>query len=217
MYTINEIIATLLTVGGVGYINFYTLLHMGLIQTAKDKDKHILPICLIFSLFDFAIYICLQQWLKRIPALSVKANTNWLIFWNIMLTMILAFVLTLVLGNIAIKLFYWFINKTRLRDNKAEVMQSEPFIDALNDEKQAQAFIYDFSHNSLGCGHVLSSSIDSENNYQLNLEPFTSDEDQYSYDALMAFVQTKEWKDNYKITNHINFKQNFIMVLIQDK
>lgn len=219
MYSINNLIATLLTVGGVGYINYYTLLHMGLIQTAKQETKHIIPICLVFSIFDFAIYLCLQEWLQKIPSLSLKVNSNWLIFWTIVSTMGLAFILTLCLGNCAVELFYKLVNKSRDQNNQAQLMQEEPFIDALNTGRQTQAYLYDFSHKPLGFGHVLSSSLDRDSNYQINLEPFEDDDakEQYSYDQITTFMQSKDWQKAYTMTQHVNFKQGFIMILIEDK
>lgn len=219
MYQINEIIAELLVAGGLGFINFYTLEHMGKLESTKERKELILPICLFFSLLDFAIYQVVQSLLRNAWALGSKANSSWLIFWSVVVTAIIAFALTLILGSVGVKLFYALINKARKSNGEASLSQNAPFEDVLAGQTYAYAYVYDFSHQGLGYGEISGFSSDEINHYQINLLPFTDNkkELQPSYDELMGQIETSEYQQKYHITQHINFKQKFIMIVIEER
>ncbi|QNQ83812.1 hypothetical protein FP435_04810 [Lactobacillus sp. PV037] len=218
MYTINNLVATLLTAGGLGYINYGTLIRMGVINKTKDKSE-MLPLCLIFSIIDFSIYLLIQECLN---ILGLKDN-NWNILLTILITMLIVLMLTVLAGRRIAKMFNKLINRSRQKDQKGKYSHQNPFRLMLNTNNQSQAYVYDFNYQPLGYGYVLSSSA-SDDEFQLNLDPYvfkegdTEDElEQLPYKDLIKNTQTPEWKKDYNITQHINFNQKFIVVLLDPR
>lgn len=218
MYTTNNLVATLLTAGGLGYINYGTLIRMGVINKSKDKSE-MLPLCLIFSLIDFSLYLLIQEALRLI---NLK-DTNWSILLTVLATMVLVLLMTILAGPLMAKWFNKLINHSRKKEQEGSWSHLNPFRLMLNTNKKSQAYVYDFNYQPLGYGYVLSSSS-SDDDFQLNLDPFNFKEgdteeelEQLSYKDLIKNAQTPEWKTAYNITQHINFNQKFIVLLLDPR
>ena len=64
MYQFNKLLLTLLTIGGVGFINYIVTDQLGTTQLYKDANQIRLGYCLVWSLIDYVIYLILLQWFK---------------------------------------------------------------------------------------------------------------------------------------------------------
>ena len=61
---LNDIIATLLTVGGVGFVNFMVTEQLGTVNLYKDSNQARLGYSLIWSIVDFSIYLLAKNLLS---------------------------------------------------------------------------------------------------------------------------------------------------------
>ncbi|MGE9924568.1 hypothetical protein ACQRAC_04760 [Lactobacillus johnsonii] len=57
MYQFNKLLLTLLTIGGVGFINYIVTDQLGTTQLYKDANQIRLGYCLVWSLIDYVIYL----------------------------------------------------------------------------------------------------------------------------------------------------------------
>jgi hypothetical protein len=128
--------------------------------------------------------------------------------------------LTLVCGQPLVSAIYSLINLFRRKGHKADIVQESPWSELEIGTDPAMAYFYDFDKNPLGFGYIRTISNDFDNNYSMNLEPFvddTKDAKQLDYNTLIDYIQSKEWQKKYTITQHINLKQKFILIVLQEK
>ena len=92
MYQLNKILLTLLTIGGVGFINYIVTDQLGTTQLYKDANQIRLGYCLVWSLIDYVIYLVLLQWFKSF------VSPNWLQITVTLLTILIAWIGTSVLA-----------------------------------------------------------------------------------------------------------------------
>lgn len=215
IYNLNSFLATLLAAGGLGFSNYWILDHLGLKDRQEIKsNQQILLYSLLFSLPDFAVFLIVQEMLKKIPVLQ----GNWFIFWSLSLTFVIVIFLTLVFGKSIHSGLYWAINKIRTKNQNSEIIGSTPWqeLAECSHGKPQMAYIYDFSHNPLGSGYVRTYSDNIDETFSINLIPFEDDnmKDQVSYQEINQFIQSQEWQEKYKIYRHINLSQKFIIFVL---
>lgn len=211
MYVFNQVLATLLVAGGLGVVNYITAEKIGVVDKhSKDKSRQ-LEISLLCSIIDFAIYLVINELLNKIPMLK----GNWLLFWNIIITALLAFLITLFFATPIKKVFYWAINKTRNRNSKAVLDTPTTWEDITENtgDNQQMVYLYDFEHNPLGFGYASYFSNDENDNFSVNVVPFSDKpEVQPTYDSFMLEIQNPDLQNAYNIQQYINFNQKFIMI-----
>lgn len=207
MNTFNSILLELLTVGGVGSLNYILVDLVGAADKAQVNSNR-RDISLVFTAIDMALYTLIQQATHKQVA-------------SALLTIVLSFTITLFLANPAQKLIYWCVNKVRLGNRKTEVTTISPweatYINA--SDKSVFTYCYDFDHNPLGWGYLAYASGDATNNYSVNIVPTIVEtmEEQPSYNEVVANMVTNEIQSEYDVQQHINFKQQFIMITLTKK
>ncbi|WEV36260.1 hypothetical protein [Lactobacillus sp. ESL0677] len=216
MNNINQLVATLLTAGGLGYINFWVVDKLGLRDTTSKSQSEILFSSLLCSIPDFAFYLGIQQ------LLHTWLNGNWLIIATMIITFGLTFLVTLIFGKPVTKLVYWLINLILNANQNTSITQGEPWSFFANEGKEAPAvYLYDLEKNPIGFGQAERFSDDTDGNYSLNLIPFNDieGETQPSYKEMEHNIQAdKDTKfKSYNIYQHINLKQKFIMIVLCPK
>lgn len=211
MYAFNQILATLLVAGGLGVVNYVTAEKLGVIDKHNADKSRQLEISLLCSIIDFAIFIVVNELLKKVPILK----GNWLLFWSIIITVLLAFLITLLLANPIKKIFYWAINKIR-NIHSQSVLDTPTTWENITENtanKPQIVYLYDFEHNPLGCGYASYFSNDENNNFSVNVVPFSdSPKTQPTYDLFMKQIQNPDLQNTYDIQQYVNFNQKFIMI-----
>jgi hypothetical protein len=214
---INRLVSTFLAAGSFGFINYWVLIHLGLKSERQLTGHDAIMYSLIFSVPDFIIFLILQQFCQ---AVFSGLNADWKLIFSAALSFIIIFLLTLVYGQPLISAIYSLINLFRRKGHKADIVQESPWSELEIGTDPAMAYFYDFDKNPLGFGYIRTISNDFDNNYSMNLEPFvddTKDAKQLDYNTLIDYIQSKEWQKKYTITQHINLKQKFILIVLQEK
>lgn len=207
MNTFNSILLELLTIGGVGSLNYILVDLVGAADKAQVNSNR-RAISLVFTAIDMALYTLIQQATHKQVA-------------SALLTIAISFGVTLLLANPAQKLIYWCVNKVRLGSQKTEVEAVSPWEAAYINasDKPVFAYCYSFDYKPLGWGYLAYVSGDAPNNYSVNIVPAISEnmEDQPSYNEVAENIATNEIQNTYDVQQHINFKQQFIMITLKKK
>jgi hypothetical protein len=214
---INRLVSTFLAAGSFGFINYWVLIHLGLKSERKLTSHDAVMYSLIFSVPDFIIFLILQQFCQ---AVFSGLNADWKLIFSAALSFIIIFLLTLVCGQPLVSAIYSLINLFRRKGHKADIVQESPWSELEIGTAPAMAYFYDFDKHPLGFGYIRTISNDFDNNYSMNLEPFVDDTKgakQLDYNTLIDYIQSKEWQEKYTITQHINLKQKFILIVLQEK
>ncbi|MCT2877013.1 hypothetical protein EFM17_05325 [Lactobacillus delbrueckii] len=207
MNTFNSILLELLTIGGVGSLNYILVDLVGAADKAQVNNNR-RAISLVFTAIDMTLYTLIQQATHKQVA-------------SALLTIVVSFTMTLLLANPAQKLIYWCVNKVRLGSQKTEVAAVSPWEATYitSSDKPVFAYCYDFDHRPLGWGYLAYVSGDAPNNYSVNIVPAISEnmEDQPSYTEVAENIATNEIQNTYDVQQHINFKQQFIMITLRKR
>jgi hypothetical protein len=207
---INQIIASIITAGGLGYVNYWVIDKLGLTaSSSEDKAIHITLSSLLFSIPDFAVYLLIQQCLIR----WTKIRGNWFIICSIIITLILVFLITLFLSKIAINCIYKFVRLIKTGSSSTGIAYGEPWNDLLEKGKSSIAYIYDINHNPLSFGYVDTYSADVDGNYSVNLKPIMEEGTQPSYSKLLKQLQNDDFS-HYDYNIYVNLKQKFIIIML---
>lgn len=210
---LNQTIATLLTVGGIGYINYSVASQLGTIDFHKDAKTQTIAFSACWSIVDFAIFL-LCQTLR-----SHWFTGNWLLVLTMLSTMILAFLLALFTTISLNKLTYFLYNFVLRKNSKATISNGTVWNHIMADDGQeCMAYLYNFNHEPLGFGYIEEASNDETSNYSVSLQTFNYDnpEIQDSYNDLMVKIQKPQFSDNYKVREFVDFKQQIIAITIQE-
>lgn len=223
---LNDIIATLLTVGGVGFVNFMVTEQLGTVNLYKESNQARLGYSLIWSIIDFSIYLLAKN------LLSSYLQGDMLLIAVMLITLVGAWLITYLLAwPLHDLLFKWYSFRNiahRQWKNKHGKQQSgrKPAIDNSNvwqtinellyENANTYVYAYDFEHNPLGYGLLTTISNDEESNYSVLIEPFDDPDDevheQDPYDVLMKKIQKNSYQKQHKVIQYVDFKQRFILI-----
>lgn len=215
MYQLNKILLTLLTIGGVGFINYIVTDQLGTTQLYKDANQIRLGYCLVWSLIDYVIYLILLQWFKSF------VSPNWLQITVTLLTILIAWIGTSLLAyplhRITYKFYDWVTD--HLKINKSLTTDDGDVWEKILDETQSdQTYIYLFTldHKPISAGQIYRYSADENSNYQSVVYPF-AETPLETYDALHERVMNEHYQDRHLTYEYINTKQNFVALIIQPR
>ena len=79
---ITNLIASLATVGGMGFMNFLVTDQLGFTDIRNDKKTEVIAYSLLWSIFDYAIYLAVLSSLHNLKIhgnLSITAIIVWLL------------------------------------------------------------------------------------------------------------------------------------------
>lgn len=204
-----SLLTALITVGGVGVINYIIAEQLSGLDTSQQGSNREKAISLVFSMFDLLLFLVIQECLK--PWLT----GNVLLIATMVCTIVISTLITLLFSKKINELFYKLINLVR-KGNHQSLRRSETNWQSTfetHGHNNQRVFLYDFNHNTLGFGWRYGISNDKESNYSVSYIPDIYDEKQPSYDDLMLTIQTEEFQDEYDVLQYTNFKQNFIAVV----
>ncbi len=212
---LNQIIATLVTVGGVGYVNYSVATQLNAIDIHASAKEQAIAYSAIWSVFDFAIYLALLNW----NWLKHFAKGDWLLIIVMLLTIIFAFLFSICLTLPLKKLVFWLYNSVLKIDNHSAISTGSVWNHVMDPNSNSViVYLYDFDHNPLGFGYVDESSNDEITNYSLSLQPFNYNNPtlQDDYDKLQKQIQDYKFNKEHTVKQFVDFKQRFIAITIQN-
>ena len=211
----NQIFLMFTTLGGVGIINYFLAELTGSLDKNNHDGNTIKSVSILFTAFDAIIYFIVQEMLRRC------LSGNWLIIITSVLTIVVAVVLTLGLAYPIHKCFYNLVNKDRELNGLVPTASTNTWKALYEDAKDKPifAYCYDFNHKKLGWGYLDYMSKDKETNFSLNLEiPRNKEKEvQPEYEEIVKELGTDWYRAHYTIRQHINFKQQFIVIALIKK
>ncbi|HJA46381.1 MAG TPA: hypothetical protein H9792_01270 [Candidatus Limosilactobacillus excrementigallinarum] len=210
---LNNLIGTLLTVGGVGYINFSVANQLGTIDYHKDAKSQAIAFSACWSIVDFAIFMICQSVLRN------HFKGDWLLVWSMLVTMVLAFLLALFTSNLLNAVIYWLYNLVLKKNHKATISSGTVWNHLMaGNGEPCMVYLYNFTHVPLGFGYIDEASNDELHDYSISLQPFNYDNPaiQDNYEDVIRRIQEDEFAKKHKVREFIDFKQQVIAITIKD-
>lgn len=202
---LNNLIASLITIGGMGFMNFIVTDQLGVTDIRHDQKTEIVAYSLLWSIFDYAIYLVVSQLLRS------RVHDNWLIVLSLISTLLLSFAITLVIARPLSKLVYWIYNHVPLSGGYADLNPGTTFVSILNNNQKSIAYIYNFNHEPITFGIVNEFSLDDSGQPELSLIPAESNT-QPEYQSIMEYISQKD--QSYASFIYTNFEQKIIIIFL---
>lgn len=210
---LNNIVSVLITVGGLGYINYTVAEGLNTIDVHKDAKTQAIAYSSLWSIVDFAIYMIVESLLTR------WLSGNWLLVTTMLVTAIIAFIAAAFLTIPLHKIYYGILNYTLKNNQQSGVDSGSVWTNVMNNnDKPLMAYFYDFNHMPLGFGYVDTFSNDEVSNYSISLQPFnySNAKEQDSYETMVKNSQSPSFREKYTVTQLVDLKQRFIMFAVQE-
>lgn len=215
MYEFNNILLTLLTVGGIGFINYAVTDQLGTTQLYSDSNQMRLGYCLVWSIIDYVIYLMLLQWLKQVVA------HNWLFIVATLLTLAIAWLGTSLLAFpiywVTYKFYDWITAKASKVDVNLTKNESDPWEMILDETRSenTQIYLFTLDHKPISAGTLYTYSADERSNYQTVTYPLK--EPLESYDELHERLLSDKVQNKRLTYEYVNTKQGFIAFITQPR
>lgn len=207
---INNLMASLVTVGGMGFMNFVVTDQLGVIDVRHDQKTEIIAYSLLWSIFDYALYLAVTAVLRHF-----KIYGSWSIALALMITLIMAFTITCCVANRLCTTVYWIYNKVSGKAGFADLNPGTVFIDKLNNNKRTQAYIYNFGHEPIEFGVVDKFGLSDSGKPEISLIP-SNEGVQPSYENLKSFLSKDENHKIYNPSTYVDYDLKIIMILMDN-
>lgn len=210
-----QIMAVLLTVGGVGVLNYIIAEKLDAIDIAQQGSNREKAVSLVFTMFDFALYLLINHLLKRyldhVPLLLA----------TIVLTVAISFTVSVLCSYHINQAFYFIINKVRKHNGLSLRRSTTNWASAFatHGTNNQLVYLYGFDHKPLGWGWRKGISNDRESNYSISMMPQLDDspEVQDSYEEVTKLIQQDNFRAGFEVTEYVNFQQGFIAIICNAK
>ncbi|MBP2058638.1 hypothetical protein J2Z60_001826 [Lactobacillus colini] len=203
-----EMFSVLLTVGGVGMINYIIAEQLDAVDTTQQGSSREKALAIIFSMLDLVLYLAVESMLK------LWLSGSLLTLVTMLVTILGSVLFTVVFAKKINNIFYKMINK--IRGNTGQSFRSSKTVwqDVfdLHGHKYQRVFLYDFDHKPQGFGWRRGISNDKYSKYSITIQP-GFDDVQPQYDDLIKEIQTEEFQDKYDVLQFCNFEQKFIAIV----
>ncbi|MCT3200950.1 hypothetical protein EFO64_02435 [Limosilactobacillus reuteri] len=208
---LTKLIASLITVGGMGFMNFLVTDQLGTVDLRHDHKTEMIAYSLLWSIFDFAIFLMINSLLQH----YCKLSGNWLIVYSLIFTLVLAFLITLLIARPLNGFVYFCYNRVASGQiKKANFIPGSTFTNKLNNDKKAIVYLYDFDHNPINFGILDEYSLDDTGQPQISLVPGMQ-RIQPTYQNLIDYISKDKIYEQYQPFSYINFEQKWIMFVLQ--
>lgn len=211
--TFYEIMAALLTVGGVGIINYMIAEQLSAIDTTQNGSSREKALALVFTMFDYILYLLM----KFLWAFCVKGTL--LLIVTCVSTAIISLLISFFCAKKINEKFYDLINFIRGKKNMSYRRSATNWQSSLkiNNNHLQKVYLYDFEHHPLGFGWRVGISNDKESNYSISFQPAYDEGEQPSFEDLTQSIQTNDVTDDYNVLQYVNFQQKFIVIIANAK
>lgn len=147
---LQQIIASLISVGGLGLANYYIMNRLEIIDI--EDNKLLVPFLLFCSFFNYVIYLIVSSIITKID--SYFSETT-----DIICALILTFILSCVLSALVVPkiktVVIWLINKIRKTNSETPIKEGSLWKELDKDKGNYLCYIYDFSGNPIGAGSLV--------------------------------------------------------------
>lgn len=209
---LNKIIAALITVGGIGYINYAVAEQLGAAEFKGDKKTNQIAFSLVWSIVDFAIYLLVQKIL-----IHWHVHGTWLLITSMLLTIVIVFLMAVIVTKPLQKLLYWFYNRAFKISHNAPIKVGTVWSNFFSGDQTMEVYCYDLQHQPIAQGFVLQNSMNSAD-HTLTLQPFESEDykKQWFYEDMENISQTSN-KRSHKIKQLVDFDNNLIIFAVTER
>lgn len=151
---LQQIIASLVSVGGLGLANYYIMNRLEIIDI--NDNKLLVPFLLFCSFFNYIIYLISSSIItdSKINSCFHFSETTDTIC-ALILTIILSCVLSAFVAPKIKAGVIWVINKIRKINSKTPIKEGSLWKELDKDEGNYLCYIYDFSGNPIGAGSLI--------------------------------------------------------------
>jgi len=221
---INKIIASLIAVGGLGFINYYVADRQGLVDFRGQDSKTQVPYMLCWSIFDFAIYLIVQSGVVAIKN-KFQSSSNQLgthIFMGdsgIAISLLLTIVVVFFISAYLYRPFSTFINSINNRrrngDNKASLFNGDPWTSQFITNKEKSVFVYSFERKPIISGYLTQITTNPQDFRSMSIMPFNDDVEMPKYED--ALNKLNEIRDNFTVMQYVDYDQKFLIISLEAK
>lgn len=208
---INQILAALVAVGGLGFINYSVADKLGTVEFNTRESNMRLPYMLSWSIPDFAIYLAVNM------AVAKCLTGNWLIITSLILTIIIVFFFSLKIQPLLSKFSNWLINRTRNSNDKGSLFVGSPWNELFSSKAAQMVFIFDFDKKPIVSGYLSLLALDYQHEPTASIMPFTDSNGDVSFEDLIESVSTREIQEKNAVRQYVDFDRKIIVVSVIKK
>lgn len=199
-----QFIISLLLSGALGYLNYSILAEMGEISSVDTKEDK-LASWILFSIFDYIIYLIISGLMYTISKVSIVINDKKTIYLKfdkhtifIISILLTIFIIILTMRKFAPPIYRFSQAKNNSYRNKkelAEVINQTPREAAFDSKYLKIVYIFDFENNFIVQGQIKNFSVSLNLEHQLLLQP--NDANEYTEQEVKEIVcNQKRHPDN---------------------
>ena len=175
-----QFIISLLLSGALGYLNYSILAEMGEISSVDTKEDK-LASWILFSIFDYIIYLIISGLMYTISKVSIVINDKKTIYLKfdkhtifIISVLLTIFIIILTMRKFAPPIYRFSQAKNNSYRNKkelAKVINQTPREAAFDNQYIKVVYIFDFENNFIAQGQAKEISVVLDLEHQLLLQP----------------------------------------------
>ncbi|WP_436704311.1 hypothetical protein [Lactiplantibacillus plantarum] len=216
---INAIVASLIVVGGLGFINYNVADRQGLVDFRGPDSKMQIPYMLCWSIFDFAIYLIVQDlvgWLKNTSQVSKNKLASSILMGDsglaisLLVTIILVFFISVFSYRPFSEFVNWLNNKRRNKNNKASLFVGNPWTGQFITNKEKMIFVFDFEHNPIVSGYLTKISTNPQDLQEMSIMPFNDNSDLATYKDIIEGMN--EQRDKYHVMQYVDYDKKLLII-----
>lgn len=203
-----EIFSIFLTVGGLGFVNYFILSRMDRININKHNKEDKPLFLILFSLLNYTIYLASLYVVVEGPLKISNAYLSTLI--SILLTLIITVFLSFTL-------FSWLSSEIKEKINKNRKGSGISHYDSLtvkqrvfNFSASRMIYIYNLSNQLIDCGYSGWFSSLEDDDFELSLIPFDGKSTVSEYQEVLDYINRNKLESDV----YLNFDKNVKIVVI---
>lgn len=205
---INALATAFVAAGGLGFINYYVADRLGLIDFKENNLGSVLPFMLMWSVFDFSIYLFVQWILSR------WLNGNVLLAAALACTALLVLIVFAETAGAIFAGLDKLLNHDRKSLGKAEVFSVDPWEYLTETDGTQEVFIFDLTGAPITAGWLDYTNRSAADHLTMNLIPFTDNPKAQPLSQLMDDYSTEEAKKAYQIRQFVDLDRKIVIVSV---
>ena len=202
-----ELFSMFLTVGGLGFINYFILARMDRININKHNKEDKPLFLILFSLLNYAIYLA-SLYIVEGP---LKISNTYL---STLISILLTLIITVILS---FTLFSYLSSKVKDKINKNRQESGISHYDSLtvkqrvfNFSTSRMIYIYDLNNQFIDCGYSGWFSSIEDDDFEISLIPFDGKSTVSEYEEILEYINRNELESDV----YLNFDKNVKIVVI---
>lgn len=210
MYTDNnllEIFTIFITLGGLGFINYFVLARLDKISINKHNKDDKLFFLMFFSLVNYIIYLFV---LFSIEKFTNVDNEYMILAISILTTLFITVVSTFTIFSFLSTAIEQLLNKMRVKSGKSSYDSLTVKQRVFNYSESKMIFVYDLKNNLIECGFSGYFSAMEDDDFELSIYPFIEKPLFTEYEEVMSYINDNEKESDI----YMNVSKNVKIILI---